>query len=273
MKILVIGDGTLGNAVAHQACKSGHEVFQTSRKNKQLVQFDFKDEQRFIKIPKADWAIIAAGISGYKECEENPESRLINVERTVDLCRHLLEQGTKILFPSSTAVFDGKTTLVKPNTPTSPETEYGQQKTEVENFLRRYPTQTAIVRLTKLLDRDTPLITGWLKNLAADEVITPFSDLTIAPVLFEDAALACCRIMENAGWGIFHCSASQEISYLDFGRLLCEKAGFDRSLVKPASCKNFLDYCPEHCSLDSTSTEEFIRFKFPAPEQIIAELI
>lgn len=273
MKILVIGDGALGNAAAHQARKSGHEVSQTSRKDKQLIQFDLKDEQKFINIPKTDWAIIATGISGYKECEDNPESRLINVERTVDLCRQLLEQGTKILFPSSTAVFDGKTAFVKPNTPTSPETEYGHQKAEVENFLLQYPDQAAIVRLTKLLDCDTTLITDWLKKLAAHEDITPFRDLTIAPVLFEDAALACCRIMENGGGGIFHCSGPQEISYLEFGHLLCKKSGFDCTLIKPASCKNFLDYCPEHCGLDSTATEKFIQFKFPVPEQIIAKLI
>lgn len=104
MKILVIGDGALSNAVMKQAEKSGHEVIQTSRKNPQLFHFDLRNEQEFTNLPDADWAVIAAGISGYKECDQNPESRTINVARTIELCRALLDRGTKILFPSSTAV-------------------------------------------------------------------------------------------------------------------------------------------------------------------------
>ncbi len=66
MKILVIGDGALGTAIAQQAGKCGHEIFQTSRKNQQLIAFDLKDEHKFTNLPEADWAVIAAGISGYK---------------------------------------------------------------------------------------------------------------------------------------------------------------------------------------------------------------
>ncbi|MFW5501571.1 MULTISPECIES: SDR family oxidoreductase [unclassified Maridesulfovibrio] len=273
MKILVIGDGVLGTAIAQQAGKCGHEIFQTSRKNQQLIPFDFKDEQKFTNLLEADWAVIAAGISGYKECEENPESRLVNVDRTIKLCLFLLNRGTKILFPSSTAVFDGQTAFPEPDTPTCPNTEYGRQKMEVEKFLRQYPNQTAIVRLTKLLGRDTPLIADWLENLAAGQEITPFKDLTIAPVLFEDAALACCKIMEKGGNGFFHCSGPQEISYLEVGRMLCEKSGFNSELFKAATCKGIIDYCPPHCGLDSSATEEMIQFKFPTPKQVIERLI
>ena len=160
-----------------------------------------------------------------------------------------------------------------PDTATSPVTEYGRQKAEVESFLLQYPNQTAIVRLTKLLDRDTPLIADWLTNLATGKEITPFSDLTIAPVLFKDAAIACCRIMENGVSGIYHCSGPQEISYLEFARNLCKQAGFDCKLIRPTSCKEFLDFCPEYCGLDSRTTEEFIQFKFPAANQVIEKLI
>ncbi|WP_415714088.1 sugar nucleotide-binding protein [Maridesulfovibrio sp.] len=273
MKILVIGDGALGNAIAGLAEKSGHETFQTSRKNSQLLYLDLKEELKFTDLPDTDWAVIAAGISGYKECAENQHSRKVNVERTIELCRALLARGTKILFPSSTAVFDGETPSPAPDTNPCPSTEYGHQKTEVENFLRTYPKQTAIVRLTKLLERNTPLITGWLENLAAGRQITPFKDLTIAPVHFEDAALACCRIMENNGSGIFHCSGPQEISYLEFAQRICRQSGFDSRLITPGSCKGFLDYCPAHCALESGATEEFIKFNFPAADRLIEEIL
>lgn len=273
MKILIIGDGSLGKTVALQAEKSGHKIFQTSRKNPQLIHLELKDEQKFTNIPNTEWALIAAGISGYKKCENEPLSRQINVEQTIKLCRTLLRQGTKIIFPSSTAVFDGVAPFPTPETGTCPATEYGRQKAEVENFLRRHPEQTAIIRLTKLLERDTPLISGWLKKLAAGKTITPFHDLSIAPVLFEHAALACCRIMENQGNGIFHCSGPQEISYLEFARKICTHSGFDERLIIPAGCKSFMDYCPVHSGLETSTTEKFIQFRFPEPDQVIKLLL
>ncbi|GKT37614.1 sugar nucleotide-binding protein, partial [Aduncisulcus paluster] len=108
--------------------------------------------------------------------------------------------------------------------------------------------------------------------LSTGQEITPFNDLTIAPVLFEDAALACCKIMEKGGNGIFHCSGPQEISYLEFGQLLCEQSGFNNELIKSASSKGLIDYCPKHCGLDSKATEEMIQFKFPVPELVIERL-
>ncbi|NDV26694.1 sugar nucleotide-binding protein [Desulfovibrio sp. JC010] len=273
MKILVIGDGSLGNAIAGQIRQNGHEVIQTSRKNPVLIHFELKDEPKFTNLPNADWAVIGAGISGYRECADHPESRTINVDRTIELCKALLKRGTKILYPSSTAVFDGEKAMPAPKESTCPATEYGRQKTDVENFLRKFPGQTAIVRLTKLLDRKTPLISGWLDDLAAGNKITPFSDLSIAPVLFEDAALGCCRIMEADADGIFHCSGPQEISYLEFGRKLCSQAGFDNTLIEPASCMNFLNYCPKHSALETAETEELIGFKFPHAQQVIEELL
>ncbi|GKT37700.1 sugar nucleotide-binding protein [Aduncisulcus paluster] len=128
MKILVIGGGALGTAIAQQAKELGHEVLQTSRKDRKLISFNLKNEHEFTNLPKSDWAVIAAGISGYKECTENPESRLVNVDRTIKLCSFLLNRGTRILFPSSTAVFDGQTPFPEPDAPTCPSTEYGLQK-------------------------------------------------------------------------------------------------------------------------------------------------
>ncbi|WP_415718804.1 sugar nucleotide-binding protein [Maridesulfovibrio sp.] len=273
MKILIIGDGSLGNAIAMQARKSGHEVVQTSRKNQRLFHLDLKSEQKFTNIPEADWAVIAAGISGYKECDQDPDAYRVNLTRTIELCRTLIARGTKILFPSSTAVFDGENPFPSPDSPTCPMTGYGNQKTEVENFLLQYPASAAIVRLVKMLKRDTPLISDWLHKLAVGENITPFKDLSIAPVLFEDAAAVCCKIMEMNGNGIFHCSGPQEISYHEFACKLCAHAGFDADLISPASCKGILDYCPKHSALDARATENFVGFKFPAVDRLIEKIL
>ncbi|WP_320007338.1 sugar nucleotide-binding protein [Maridesulfovibrio sp.] len=273
MKILIIGDGSLGNAIAMQARKSGHEVVQTSRKNQRLFHLDLKSEQKFTNIPEADWAAIAAGISGYKECDQDPDAYRVNVTRTIELCRTLLDRGVKILFPSSTAVFDGEAPFPAPESPTSPVTEYGKQKVEVENFLRQQFGRAAIVRLSKILDRETPLIHNWLKDLAAGKKITPFEDLTMAPVLFEDAARACCTIMEKDGSGIFQCSAPQEVSYLEFALKICTQADFELELISPASCKKILNYCPKYSTLDAGTTEKFVEFNFPAVDQLITKIL
>ena len=76
MRILVIGDGALGSAIVRQVKESGHELFQTSRKNPTLIHLDLSNEPKFTSIPETDWAVLTAGISGYKECADGYDSRL-----------------------------------------------------------------------------------------------------------------------------------------------------------------------------------------------------
>ncbi|MBI9109608.1 sugar nucleotide-binding protein [Maridesulfovibrio ferrireducens] len=274
MKILVIGDGTLGKSLANESIKRGHSVFKTSRKNSSCLYLDLSRKVDVTTLPKTEWAIIAAAVSGFKSCEKDQKAYTVNVTNTINLANDLMQRGTRILFPSSTAVFNGEKPFYGPTAHPSPQTKYGQQKAEVEEFLNENSSKASIVRYTKILTTESGILYNWLNSFQKQEEITAFTDLSIAPILIGDAAFATCRLMEEDKTGIYHCSSSEEVSYYDFAQRLCKHYGFDKKLVKETTCKSNKNmYCPPFSSLDATETENIINWKFPKMPEMIPQIL
>lgn len=273
MRILVIGDGMLGSSIAEEARKKNWTVFQTSRKNHNFIHLDLCAKADISSLPETDWAVLAAGISGFQRCTDDPLSHAVNVENSINLCRDLLDRGSSILFASSTAVFNGNTPFPGPAHPLNPDSEYGRQKAAVEKFLQQCKGKTAIVRYSKLLDRRHGLIAKWIADLEKGLFIKAFADLEPAPVLYREAARASCAVMGAGSSGIFHCSAPEEISYYEFALKLCSAGGFDSSLVQKAGCRDYSDHCPRHSSLDVSETEAALDIKFSSIDRLVTRLI
>jgi dTDP-4-dehydrorhamnose reductase len=274
MKILVIGDGTLGKSLVKESVKRGHSVFRTSRKDSSCFSLDLSRKVDVTTLPETEWAVIAAAMSGFESCEKDQNAYTVNVTNTINLARELMQKGTKILFPSSTAIFNGKEPFYGPTSHPSPQTQYGRQKVEVERFLNEHSGKALIVRYTKILTTESGILCNWLNSFQNQEEITAFTDLSIAPVLIGDAAFATCKLMEENKTGIYHCSSSEEISYYDFAQKLCKHYGFDKKLIKKAMCKSNKNmYCPSFSSLNATETEKIINWKFSKMSELIPQLL
>ncbi len=273
MDILVIGDGILGKNLAYTLKNRGHTVLATSRKDCNLYKLDLSNPPDITELPKSDWAIIAAAITGYKKCEENKNAFNINVTNTVKLAKEFISIGTNVVFPSSTSVFDGKIPFVNTKTPTSPLTNYGLQKHEVEKFLLRHNSNALIIRYTKLMGYNIGIIKEWVDSWKNGISIRAFTDLFIAPVLMEDAAVMTCKLIEKGKTGIYHCSASEEISYYDFALKLCAILNFSPELVQKSSCKDRnITYHPRFSSLDARKTGTEIGWRLPTIDKLIQDV-
>lgn len=242
MKVLVIGDGMLGSAVADECSTHGHEVFLTSRKSGAEIYFDLFDMTGFENFPQCDWTVITAAVAGYKECEHDPDAYTANVTNTIKLASSMIERGSRILFPSSTAVFNGENAFVAADVPLSPTTAYGRHKAEVETFLYGVSGMAATVRFTKLLDGGCGIAADWIHSLQEGQAVSAFADLTLAPVLLEDAALAVRILMECGANGIYQCSGPEEVSYYLFARAACEIFGFNKDLIREGSCRELPNF-------------------------------
>ncbi|WP_432738082.1 SDR family oxidoreductase [Maridesulfovibrio sp. FT414] len=274
MKILVVGDGMLGMAIAEAARLRSHIVFQTSRKRGSEYYLDMRDLSAVRALPDCDWVVGAAAISGYRQCEESIDAYKVNVVNTIDLADEMMSRGAKFFFPSSTAVFNGDTPFVSPEHNVSPITTYGKQKVEVESYLKKQQERSVIVRFSKLLGAYTGLLSKWLEDINCCREIKAFTDLTLAPVLLEDAGCASVRLMEEGAGGLFHCSGPEEISYYDFATLLCKAMNRESTLVKAVSCRDIKElYFSNHSSLDAKSLEDAIGYVFPPVKELISKVL
>lgn len=243
-KALVVGaEGVIGSALYDCLVPNYSVVYGTSRrvKNRQgLIQIDLSNS--FDGLNKfagtCDIAFICAATTKAVDCDNNrAASYAVNVTNTLKIIKILQDLGVFIVWLSSNAVFSGKRPFCGLDEPYMPLTEYGRQKVEAEQEILELGG-VAIVRLTKVLSQNTPLIRGWVNDLRDGKEIYPFSDAYFSPISLNYATNAIAKVGCNLGSGIFNVSGSDDISYSYFARELSVKlCGVDH-LVKPVSKVN-----------------------------------
>jgi dTDP-4-dehydrorhamnose reductase len=212
-------------------------------------------------------AIFCAAITGIKICEEHPGyTQQINVLNTIALAKGLLAKGTRIVYLSSNAVFDGTSTWPSEDASPSPVCEYGRQKLTVEKQLLSLSTPAtpvAIVRLSKVLTAHSGIAAEFLSHLAAGEACAAFDDLRICPISLDYASAAILSVAKAGTAGIFHVSGEDEMSYADFARNLAIHIGANPELVKSATSESVmanLIFRPLHPGLGMYRTSKLLGF-------------
>ena len=211
--ILIIGgDSKIGTALYKRLINKNLIVWKTTRK-KNIKQnefyFNLEDEILDSSFPKIkfDFVLLCASITSLDYCNKFPElSYKVNVVNTLKVLKYFTKKESFIIFFSTNLVFDG----LKPNRsitePLNPCTEYGKQKTLVENELSKLPNN-AIFRLTKIIDYNFKLFDNWIEDLNNLNTISPFYDMKMSPVWIDDLTEFLLKYLEKPEKGIFHVSA------------------------------------------------------------------
>lgn len=232
--LLAIGiDGMLGSALARAAEHCPMPFVGTSRRPGSRWFLDLSAPPESWHLPdNASSAILCAGETSIAACEANPESTAaINITATIALSNRLADQGTSLVFISSSRVFAPCVEFPDESTAPRPATEYGRQKLAVENHLLRHHPSTKIIRLAKIVSPALLLFSSWRQALANGASVQAYSDLFLSAVSLRAAADAILRIALGSTPGIFHISASDAISYFDVARFLANIEGVANSLV------------------------------------------
>src|SRR5581483_12164787 len=156
-------------------------------------------------------------------------------------------------------VFDGESARRKPTDALAPITAYGRQKAEAEAAIRSLGGSGAVLRLTKVLTADLPLVPTWLGNLAAAKPIAGCNDMRLAPVRAEKVAEALVLICRRRAAGVFQASGDRDIAYDDFARQVAAAAGADPGLVRATSSEAagmIAAMRPWHTTLDTGTLAE-----------------
>jgi dTDP-4-dehydrorhamnose reductase len=281
---LVIGaDSALGGPLLRRLDAAGHSVLGTTRRSapvlKELLHLDLTSApDSWPRFQDVGIAWLMAGRTVQADCKADPEgAHLVNVERLLQLAGKLAQTGTRLVFPSTSLVFDGQSPTPGPKSPLSPQGAYASQKAEVEKaLLQRHGQCAAILRLGKVLTPNLPLLDHWRKALLADQPIQPFADLFIAPLDLETATEAQLRLGTSKATGIFQFCAQDQISYADLALRLAQHIGKDAGLVQPVSQREKMKDAPlpaPFATLDVQGTEQALGMKAPAAMDIADNVI
>lgn len=191
-----------------------------------------------LDLPGADMVILAAAVARIGDCEVDPATtQRINVTGTLAVANHMAGQGSHVMLLSSDKVFDGTLPLRDRHDNPSPACAYGRQKAAAEAGILALGDKGAILRLSKVLEPGLELLTGWAGQLALEKPITPFNDLYLAPVTVDLVARIAVHIADERAAGIYHCTGSEDRTYVELADILAASMGCDPALVQAISCE------------------------------------
>jgi dTDP-4-dehydrorhamnose reductase len=276
--LVVGGDGLIGRTLVRQLVGEGRDVLATTRRRglagpaRPFLELAQDPSHWTPPQPVAVAFLLAASANQLSCCADPAVSRKINVDHTVALARRLVAQGAFVIFTSTNLVFDGEVARYPTCASPTPTSEYGRQKAEAERHLLALGGSVAVVRLTKVVAADMPLIAGWIEALKAGKTVSAFSDLICAPmpVGYVAEALAC--IGEAGKGGLFHLSGADEVTYVDLVQSLAARLGVDRGLVHATTSTAAgvtLQTIPKHSSLDAQGVADAFALPPPSLDAVI----
>ncbi len=280
--LIIGGDSHLGKALISRLEKDGWDIWSTTRRselatNKSLFLNLLRPEMS--GWPK-DFDVIwfLAAQTSQAACMANPEqSHVMNVESPIQMMTAFGKTDAHIIFPSTSLVFSGHKPFSTINDPVSPVGIYAEHKNKVEeSLLSSSIKRKTIIRISKVLDKNTILVQKWIHSLQQGKVIYPLEDLNFSPISLTKAVEVLVQIALQRADGILQISSSEQCSYADFSYFLAKYLGLDTGLIEPKTTK-YLGltniYCPLHSTLDSSLVKENLGIPISTIAQTIQEIL
>jgi dTDP-4-dehydrorhamnose reductase len=213
--LLLGGDGMLGRTL-RKNWPSGSLVYTTRRgKIDPLALYCDLEKPKFEnELPRTGVFILAAGITTFQGCEQDPDKAwAVNVEAVGKVAKHCSRHGVRLIFLSSSSVFDGMSRGPKEADTPNPKTLYGKMKKEAEDLVKSSGCAFQILRLTKILDLSSGFIHDCCNRIKSGESIIASPVLPVAPLSGKWVRSALLKCVKNNNEGIFHLSPTNETSY------------------------------------------------------------
>ena len=247
MKILVIGgSGVIGSYLVNSFLKENHDLTFTYFTNKSslsnAVYLDVQDRSSTIEsIEKInpELVVICNAVTGVDFCEDNPElANSINVKGTQNIVDGCIRVKSKIVFISTSAVFDGTKNEYFENDEPNPTSVYGLSKLQGELIVKNSNLPYLILRT------DQPYcwnkkwhhansVTRVIDSLEKNQLFNEITDWYNTPTYVPDLVIATMKLIENNQEGIFHLVGSDFIDRFHWAQKTAEIFNLKKELIAP----------------------------------------
>ena len=275
--LLLGGDGMLGK-ILRENWKGGSLAYTTRReKNDPLALYcDLENSKFESDLPKAGIFILAAGITSFQGCEKTPDKAwIVNVEAVARIAKFCSRHGIRLIFLSSSSIFDGMGQDPEEAAPPSPMTLYGKMKKEAENLVQTSKCSFQIVRLTKIMDSSSGFIRDCSKRLDHGLKIVASPQMPVAPLRgkwVQEAIQKCLNVRENS---ILHLSPTDETSYYKLAGEIVVKKNLPQCNLLVQSESELKKNClwrPRHAKLGTKRSSRMLNLEMPSWIEVLKEV-
>ena len=247
MKIFIVGgSGVIGSYFVKSFAKENSDITYTYYKNKvsytKGINLDVQDRDDTLKTLKKfqpDLIIIANALTGVDFCEDNPSlAESINVKGTKNIVDGCKSVNSKLVFISTSAVFNGTKSEYSENDKPNPTGIYGLTKFQGEKIIQESNLPFLILRTDqpycwKEKWQHTNSVIRVIENLEKNQQFKEVVDWYNTPTYVPDFVNATKELIQKDLEGIFHLVGSDFISRYDWSQKVADIFHLKKNLIKP----------------------------------------
>ena len=247
MKIFIVGgSGVIGSYFVKSFAKENSDITYTYYKNKvsytKGINLDVQDRDDTLKTLKKfqpDLIIIANALTGIDFCEANPSlAESINVKGTKNIVDGCKSVNSKLVFISTSAVFNGTKSEYSENDKPNPTGIYGLTKFQGEKIIQESNLPFLILRTDqpycwKEKWQHTNSVIRVIENLEKNQQFKEVVDWYNTPTYVPDFVNATKELIQKDLEGIFHLVGSDFISRYDWSQKVADIFHLKKNLIKP----------------------------------------
>ena len=246
-KLLLIGiSGLLGNKI-YQSGKGRYEIYGTynshNPKLTNMLRLDVTKKSNVSKLlrdVKPDLVIDTHALSNVDYCELHPEDAWkINVEGTKNVAESCKVNECKYISISTDYVYDGyKTNTYSEKDKPHPINYYGKTKLIAEKVIEALDMDYIIARTAVLFGASDsfgklPFPNWVIQQLKLKNKIKVVMDQYSNPTLVDNLGEFLLSLYEKDRSGVFNVSGKDNISRLEFSKMLAKEFNLDEKLIEP----------------------------------------
>jgi len=286
MAIIIGASGFIGRHLYNYFSEKSAETIGTycnsSNTNSNLRYFDLRKpnlKNLESDLKKHKHVFICSAITRPDECKiKEKESREINVTGTKDLILQCFDNNLAPIFFSSEYVFNGENGNYKESDKKTPNTVYGCQKAEIEDFLlSTRNSRCLIIRLGHIFGlekNDKTIITSIAEQLIAGKTLNCAKDQIFNSTYVGDLTeLLDISLQKNLN-GLYNLVTPETHSRYELASIIKSELDIKSGVILPCSIKDFkfADNRPLNMSLDSGKIISETGFNFPSLKSHLKKL-
>lgn len=268
MKLLVVGgSGFLGRYVLAEAARQGFATLGTTTKPAQrpgFVRFDLSEDHPITAaVPPgffgggSVWVVVCACTTPMDRCRTDWDyAYRVNVTNTVRLIDEVCGLGGRVVFVSTSYVFDGSVGYYPEDWPHSPTSAYGEQKSVVDRHVAAAHPDSLVVRLDKIVGADAAdrhPFTEWWELAAGGKPVVCIENQVMSPTLVDDLARGIVTACRSGLRGVYHLTGPESFLRDHLARHFLRAVGLPGAVVtRPMREFGFADPRPLNTYLDSS---------------------
>jgi len=222
MKILIIGaSGFLGSKLMNFLSKENEVLGAVIENKKGILHLDATNKREvldFLEKENPQVVIDLVALTSSLSCEQNPElCKTLNYETAKNIAYACRKTGAKMIFISSSYIFDGKKGNYSEEDIPQPINEYGKCKVLAEKEVLKL--ENSIVLRTTIMygynGKDNP--NGVFdKILSGREILLGDPNQLRNPIFVDDVALIISFLLKKNCNGLFHMAGQNQMTMLEF---------------------------------------------------------